>query len=264
MSRPEKELKSKNVGFRNRLRWVVVVSVFFSGACASGTHLHYSEQESGAVVVDSLVMPDEEIAAIIAPYRESLTHEMNEIVGYAAKELTKGEVESTLGNFVADLTEEKAEAYAGFDIDMGAVTIGGLRVPIPEGPVRLRDMYELMPFENMVWVLELNGEQALQLFRYAAGQKTLALSGSEIVVENGEPVFIEVNGQPFDPERKYTLAISDYLANGGDQMSFLKDAKRLLKLDVKYRDIIIEKVADLEAAGEKVDAEIEGRIIVKE
>lgn len=246
------------------LKIPLLALLLFSGACASVTQVNYSGQESGAIPVDSLLMPDEEVAALIVPYKEKLAKEMDEVIGVAARELTKGEVESTLGNFVADLIEEKAEQHAGFEVDMGAITTGGLRVPLPEGPIRLRDIYELMPFENMVWVLELTGEQTLQLFHYATRQKNLALSGSKLVVEEGKPVLIEINGEVFDPEKKYTLAISDYLANGGDNLFFLKDAKRLLQLDVKLRDIIVEKVADLEAAGEKVDAEIEGRIVIKQ
>ena len=238
------------------------VCLFMGGCISSGTVV--TVQKAAPIPVDSGIVADAEVAAIIAPYKEKLSAEMNEVIGYARKELSKGPVESALGNFVADLLEDKAEQYASVEVDMGAITIGGLRVPIPEGPITVRDMYELMPFENMVWVLELSGEQTLQLFQYAAKQKMLAISGSKLVIENDQPVYIEINGKPFSPEEKYTLAISDYLANGGDQMTFLKDAERLVKLDVKLRDVIIEKVTDLHTAGKKVNAEIEGRVVVQE
>lgn len=238
--------------------------LLWSGGCSSARVIGVSSHDSTAIPVDSLITPDAEVQEFIAPYRQKLDATMNRVVGYAARELTKGPVESPLGNFVADLTEEKAEEYAGYEIDMGAITIGGLRVPIPEGPVRLGDLYELMPFENMVWVLELSGEETRELFEYAAKRKNLAVSSSKLVVENDQPVSIRINGEPFDESRTYTLAISDYLASGGDDMSFLKDARVLDRLDVKLRDIIIEKVAEMHAEGDKIDAAIEGRVVIND
>lgn len=238
--------------------------LLWSGGCRSARVIAVSSYESTAIPVDSLIAPDAEVENFITPYKQNLDATMSRVVGYAARELTKGPVESRLGNFVADLIEEKAEEYAGYDIDMGAVTIGGLRVPISEGPVRLGDLFELMPFENMVWVLELSGEETRELFEYAAERKNLAVSSSKLVVENDQPASIHINGEPFDESRTYTLAISDYLASGGDDMSFLKDARVIDRLDVKLRDIIIEKVTEAEAAGEKIDAAIEGRVVINE
>lgn len=246
--------------FRKKLLFLLLV---LSASCASVAPQSYKVQDSAPVRVDSLVAPDPEMMALIAPYKENISKEMNEIIGYAAKELTEGPVESALGNFVADLTEEKAEQYSGMEVDMGAITMGGLRVPVPEGAVRLRDIYELMPFENYVLLLELTAAQTLQLFEYAARTKDIAISGSRLVTENGKPVSVEIGGRPFDPEKTYTLAISDYLANGGDNMEFLKDAKRLAVPDIKLRDVIIEKFKDLQAQGKKADANIEGRVVVK-
>lgn len=246
--------------FRKKLLFLLLV---LSASCASVAPQNYTVQDSAPVQVDSLVAPDPGMMALIAPYKENISKEMDEVIGYAAKELTEGPVESSLGNFVADLTEEKAEQYSGMEVDMGAITMGGLRVPVPEGPVRLRDVFELMPFENNVLLLELTAAQTLQLFEYAARTKDIAISGSKLVTENGKPVSVEIGGRPFDPSKTYTLAISDYLANGGDKMEFLKEAKRLSVPEIKLRDIIIEKFKDLQAQGKKADAHIEGRVVVR-
>lgn len=248
-----------------KLQVCLFLLLLFSEGCASVASADYSvsDLETAIIQVDSTFTADPEMAALIAPYKKQISEEMNEIIGYAAKELTEGPVESTLGNFVADLTEEKTEQYTGMEVDMGAITMGGLRIPVPEGPVRLRDVYELMPFENYILVLELSGEQTRGLFEYAARTKDIAISGSKLVAEKGKPVLVEINGQPFNPAKTYTLAISDYLANGGDNMTFLKEAKRLAVTDVKLRDIIIEKFKELHARGQKADAAIEGRMVAE-
>lgn len=233
--------------------------------CASCGSVKVISSDPDVIPVDSLVPPDAAVADMIRPYKDSLDEEMNKVVGYAARDLTKGPVESRLGNFVADLIEEKAGEHVDYRVDMGAITTGGLRVPIPEGPIRLGELYELMPFENLVWIMELNGAETRKLFEYAARHKNIAISSSVLEVEDGWPASIKINGKSFDPSRTYTLAISDYLAQGGDNMSFLKEVKVRDKLGEKLRHMIIEKVLELQAAGQKADAAIEGRVkIIKE
>lgn len=242
----------------------VLVLFLWTAACKPTGELHIDNRQASPVQVDSLIAPDAAAVALIAPYKSQLDAEINRVVGRARYELKKGPVESALGNFVADLTEEKASQYAGMEVDMGAVTIGGLRVPISAGAIRVSHLFELMPFENTVWILELSPEQTRQLFAYAAERKNIAISSSKLLVANDEPVHIEINGHTLDPERTYTLAISDYLATGGDDMSFLKNARVLRKLDVKMRDIIMEKVEEEAAAGRAIEAQVEGRIEIKE
>lgn len=235
-----------------------------TAACKPAGMIQFDARESRPVQVDSLIVPDAEALSLIAPYKEQLDAEVNRVVGRSRYELNKGPVESALGNFVADLTAEKASKYAGMEVDMGAITIGGIRVPLPEGTVRVSDIFELMPFENLVWILELSPAQTRQLFAYAAERKNIAISNSKLLVANDEPVHIEINGQTFDSERAYTLAVSDYLANGGDDMGFLKDARVVRKLDVKLRDMILEKIEEEEAAGRPIEARVEGRVEIKE
>lgn len=264
MLNSKKNIHQKKRSLQEFLNAPLFLLLFFFGSCASTTSFNVAVQGSAAIPVDSLVAADPEMLAFIDPFKENMAKEMDGIIGYAARELVKEPVESSLGNFVADLLAEKGEEYAGIVVDMGGITTGGLRAPVPQGPIRLRDIYELMPFENTVKVLELTGEQTLQLFQYAASTQNIALSGTKLLVENGRPAKIEIRGKPFDPAKKYTLAISDYLANGGDKMTFLKEAKRLAVPEIKLRDIIIEKVTELQAQDREIDAQIEGRVVVKE
>lgn len=246
------------------LQLLIFALLVSTAACKPSGMMQVRALQSQPLQVDSMIVPDAEALTLIAPYKEQLDAEINRVVGRARYELNKGPVESALGNFVADLTEEKASEYAGMEVDMGAITIGGIRVPISEGPVRVSDIFELMPFENLVWILELSPEQTRQLFAYAAERKNIAISSSKLLVANDEPVHIEINGQTFDAKKSYTLAVSDYLANGGDDMTFLKDARVLRKLNVKLRDIILEKVEEEAAAGREIEARVEGRVEIKE
>lgn len=217
-----------------------------------------------AIAVDSLIEEDPTVVAYIQPYKEELDARMDSIIGFAAHELQKEQVESALGNFVADLTREAAQQVTDFPVDMGLVTIGGLRIALPAGPIRIGDIFELMPFENKIVVLELTGEQTRQLLEFTAQQQIVALSNTKVVVQDGALASAVIGGEPFDPSRNYTVATSDYLAGGGDKMSFLREAALANRTDLLLRTAIVNKIMALQQQGQKIDARIEGRVEVIE
>ncbi|WP_224999593.1 5'-nucleotidase C-terminal domain-containing protein [Cesiribacter sp. SM1] len=222
----------------------------------------HAESSTSFISIDSLIAADPAVESYIQPYKLKLEERLDSIIGYAARELTKAEVESPLGNFVADINREAAQKVSNIPVDMGVVTIGGLRMPIPEGPIRTRDMYEVMPFENLLVVLRLSGPQTRELFEFAAARKIVAISNSKMQVRDGKPVNITIDGKPFDESKSYTVATSDYLAGGGDNMTFFKDAEVVNATDVLLRTAIIDKIKALQQAGQKIDARLEGRIEV--
>ena len=51
---------------------------------------------------------------------------------------------------------------------------------------------------------------------------------------------ITLNNIPIHQDTVYTILTSDYLANGGDNFSFLKNSIELKFLNLKIRDALIE------------------------
>ena len=210
--------------------------------------------------VDDSYRGDSLAEATIAPYRHQLATEMDVVIGHSNKRLTEQELESLLGNFVADAILSEGSHYYDGTIHMSVINNGGLRAPIPEGPVKISNIYELMPFENVLYILELNGSQTKALFDLLASTRRVAIANSVVIIENDKPVKIFIDGTPFREDSNYVLAVSDYLAQGGGGMEFLKDAKVLSVEDIKIRDLIIDHIARLDSIGQPVDAEIEGRV----
>src|SRR6185369_14132787 len=69
----------------------------------------------------------------------------------------------SLGNFVADAIRNRAQTRLGKPVLLAITNSGGLRKDsIPEGDVRVADIFELMPFENALVTLDLTGEQLLR------------------------------------------------------------------------------------------------------
>ncbi|OUJ75516.1 hypothetical protein BXP70_05775 [Hymenobacter crusticola] len=204
---------------------------------------------------------DAQVAAVITPYRQRVTQQMSEVLGSAPVPLTKNPGESPLGNFVADLQRQRAAAALREPIDVGVVTNGGLRTSLPAGAITLGSVFELMPFENELVVLDTPGPVMQQLFEYAARIK-MALSNVTYTVDAaGKPANIRIGGQPFNPAKTYTVAISDYLAGGGDNMIFFK-ALKPRDTGVLLRTAIADKIRQLNKEGQSITAKVEGRVKV--
>ena len=211
--------------------------------------------------VGKIQAEDPAIAALIAPYHDKVTAQMTEVLGTAPQPLTKGPGENPLANFVADLQRERATAEFKQPMALGVMTNGGLRAGFAAGPVTLGSVFELMPFENELVVLDAPGPVVQQLFDYAAHIK-MAISGATYSVTfDGQPKDIRIGGQPFEVNdaRTYPIAISDYLATGGDNLAFFK-ALTPRHTNVLLRTAIADHIRSLTKAGQPVTARVEGRV----
>ena len=153
------------------------------------------------------------IDSIVSPYRVSLEAEMNTVLGESTCAMSKARPEGALGNFVADIVQNFATEYfkqfASLEFVITILNHCGLRAPINEGPILLRNIYELMPFDNEIVFVKVKQEKFAEVMAY------LEQSG-------GEPIAGFRKGDaPFDAD--FWIATSDYLASGGDKMTFFQE-----------------------------------------
>lgn len=240
----------------------LLAAVALFPACQRAT---YVAKPQLAPVTAQLVgkdLPDDATAAAtIAPYRQRVTEQMTAVLGTAPVAITKNSGESPLANFVADLQRSRASRETGQSIDLSVMTNGGLRSSLPAGSITMGSVFELMPFENELVILDASGDVVQQLFNYAARVK-MPISGATYVVSaEGKATDIRLNGQQFNPaqDRMYTIAISDYLAGGGDQLTFFKTIKPR-GTGVLLRNAIADHIRELTAAGRPVEAKVDGRV----
>jgi len=208
---------------------------------------------------------DSSIDQLIAPYKKDLVAEMGQEIGKAKKDLTKERPESTLGNFVADAILETARAHYDKDIHFSLPNYGGLRVPsLNEGAITKGEIFELMPFDNLLVVLTIDGKMVEQLLTHTIVKEGWPLSkGIKVEADTLHKKHrFFINDKAVKPNETYRFCVSDYIANGGDDCSFLKDQKRE-ELDILFREAIMEYVKTQTKNKETVDANIEGRFIYK-
>ena len=218
--------------------------------------------------------PDAEKITTI--YREAIDSVMNEQIGTASRTLTKGNPEGSLGNFCSDavfeqslLWQEKNGILEKSKLDFALLNNGGLRVPLDSGRISIGNIYELMPFENEIVFVEISGKQMNELMDYIHKRTTLSGRKSGVPVSRNFELLLDtinhlnycqINNENFDPNHSYTIATSDYLANGGDQMAFLTNPIAITYTGIKIRDAFIESIRELDKKNQVVNAKLDGRI----
>ena len=208
---------------------MVFLILLFLFSCTANYNLQSFDSKS----IEIKSSADSSVLAIIAPYQKGIEKEMNEILTYSKISLTKKGTESLLGNFVTDLCLNYADAH------VCVMNNGGLRTTIDKGPVSRGKIYELMPFENELVVLELNKEDYLGLLDYICKRSGEPFSGINIIMDKEGNVITNSWPVNFENNEKVKVITSDYLANGGDKMSFFQD-KEQHKVGLKLRDAIID------------------------
>lgn len=239
------KLKNYNVV----LKYFVLILTFISVvSCAEkkyavtkieGKEIGITEKNSQAT--------DPQIENFIKPYRDRIDADLNKVLANAPEAMDKsGEWQTPMGNFLADITFEKANTVFQMrekkSIDICLLNHGGIRTIIPKGDVTARTAYEIMPFENSAIVIGLKGEQVLEMINYIISEKKPhPLKGLTFTIDkDNQPKNILVNGNPLDNNKIYYVVTSDYLSNGGDNMVFFKKGIEQYNLDYKLRNIIID------------------------
>jgi 2',3'-cyclic-nucleotide 2'-phosphodiesterase (5'-nucleotidase family) len=207
---------------------------------------------------------DPELQSLVEKYRKGMEAEMGIVIGNSNVALTNSlKGETALGNFVADVQKTVAEELLGKPIAISVINNGGLRNSLPKGPITVGNIYELSPFDNYLMILEMRAADILNLAKYVAINQNLGIRGITITSENGEVKSLEVNGEQPNENEIYYLAVNDYLASGGDNMQFLQNLNRKETYDLLLRDMLIEHIRELQAKGESINSQIEGRQIHK-
>ena len=218
--------------------------------------------------VDATIPADPAVEKMLAPYSEkvrALTLVIGKLNGDLKKEGVGG---GSLGNFVTDGIRAQAEAKLGKPIALAITNLGGLRKnEIAAGDLRASDIFELLPFENALVVLEVNGAQLSKLLQVVTRD---AQSGARIHFKwndqnraeflSGKLVDASGREQEIDPEKLYTIVTIDYLLNlNSGSYALLQEAKIKTPLNVTLRDSIMNYVKSETAAGRTIHSRLDGR-----
>jgi 5'-nucleotidase len=256
----------KNKSLNKLFTYLLITTTCLIIACS--TNPKYVSKNS-SISVDSTYTADMQVSKLISPYKSKLDAEMNEVLVISSQEFPreKGKPQTLLGNLVADLSLEIAKNMYTDSIDFCLLNFGGLRTSLPKGEITRGKIFELMPFENELVVLTINKDSLNSLISY------LVINGGQPVSGNFKLSTIEtkdlddaLNPLPISSEamknsNQVNVLTSDYLANGGDNMTFFSNPIKYEKVGIKLRDAIIKYCIDENKKGNTLTSKIDGRIV---
>ena len=201
------------------------------------------------IEINQQVLSDSSIVKYYQPFKKNLEESlMNTPISYSPETYKKndGELNSTLSNMFADATYEMSNPVfnkmSGENIDIVLLNNGGIRSIISKGNISEKTAFELMPFENSIVVLELSGLSIIKMIDYLRKVKLQhPIKGLQITLNNNYSVNeVNINGVNIEKEKKYYVATTDYLLEGGDKMYFLAETTKTTDINYKMRDILID------------------------
>jgi 2',3'-cyclic-nucleotide 2'-phosphodiesterase (5'-nucleotidase family) len=214
------------------------------------------------------VPEDPAIKAIVDGYNNQLTEKLSVVIGKALVALDgeRADVrtkETNLGNYVTDWMRISTGADIAFEDG------GSIRVSIPAGDVTVGSIYNVLPFDNILEILEIKGstlkvalENSVSAYPAQAGAFA-QVSGFSFTFDPSKPVGSRVvsitkDGKPMDMDATYKLCVQDFTALGGDGYAMLKGAKVVYQSSEWNRDGLVNYIT----ANPEINPTVEGRITV--
>lgn len=205
------------------------------------------------------VQPDTLVKNKIEELEKSLNMNLDEKIGELETPwIRNDEGESNIGDFLADAMR----SYAGADVAF--TNSGGIRKNLKAGPVTVRDIWEIAPFSDRLALVELTGEQLLNVLEKNCRKDIdlLQVSGVRYSFAPQRPygervIEAEVNAEKIMPYKRYKVVINDYiLAQSKDFLGIPRENLKSRFLADLDRDVFIQQVRKSKV----VTFTVEGRI----
>jgi 2',3'-cyclic-nucleotide 2'-phosphodiesterase (5'-nucleotidase family) len=167
------------------------------------------------------VIADAAVAAILAPAIAKADEQRNEPLGVAVTDaMPRATSEETpLGNLVADWTRG-----ASGRADLAIVNGGGVRAPLPAGPITYGRLFEVMPFDNRQATIVITGAELRRVIAANLQRRgsIILLSGVRATARcDGDSLRVDVHrdsGRLVRDRDRLRVATMDFLATGGDDI----------------------------------------------
>lgn len=233
------------------------------------THYQVSGVSRSRILVDKTFdkTVDADAEAFIAPYKHKVDSIMSPVVGHAAEYMFAERPESNLSNLLCDILVWAGKNY-NEKPEFSVYNMGGIRAALSEGTVTYGDVLDVSPFENKICFFDLKGSDVKKLFEQIARNRGEGVSKEVklVITKDGKLVSVKINGEDIDENRTYRVVSIDYLAQGNDGLTALKNKTNLNSPQEKknnIRFVIMDYFREQEAQGKAVSAKVEGRVEVK-
>lgn len=248
-------LKKVYITFAISVGIVLVAMALHHSDCANrGLRVDVAKCDMANLRMDSTVVADSELEAVLKPYRDSMAIKMSRKLCDCDEDMWAERPESNLSRFLSDILLDDVRQLAregGIpEPDFALLNMGGMRSALPKGEIRVVNVFQLAPFENSAVALSLDSAAVCEVMAHIAERGGEAISGASFTVtEDGRVVDIVVGGKPLTGGATYNLATIDYLATGGDDFGCLVGKDVYFQSGLPLRDMLLGHFARMGEAG---------------
>ncbi len=212
---------------------IVIAIILGAGLTACSSYLKTS-YNTEVFPVEAEKVSSQWVKDYLKPYKDSLDADMNQVIAYAETDFVVQRPSSNLTNWFADAVFSEMTKNKRFQDPIFCLfNTGGIRANINKGEVTLGDIFKVMPFDNRLVFVRLPKTVLPEIEAYLRKSGGEPISNA-ILTDKG----LVING---DSDSDYiTIITSDYLAAGGDKMTFMNKRVELTETGVLLRDVLIE------------------------
>jgi 2',3'-cyclic-nucleotide 2'-phosphodiesterase / 3'-nucleotidase / 5'-nucleotidase len=194
------------------------------------------------------VSADSSVAAVVRDAAEKVAARMSVPVVEIGEHIGQG-LRGTLGKLIAD-----AQRFVGQG-DVSIMNNGGIRAPLRPGMATYGSLFEVHPFDNRLVRLTVTGKELRAELERQVAQPTfnLHLSGVRVAFDTSRAAGSRVtsltrtDGTAIRDTERYRVVLSDFLADGGDQVQLANSALRREDLDIPDLEALIRYLKTLPA-----------------
>lgn len=203
------------------------------------THKLLSSEDELVELRPERVGSDDAVKAIVARHQEAVGKIFETVIATVTAAMSReSDKESGIGSWMADCYKDWAGVDAAFQNG------GGIRADIPAGPMTLRTVFGVMPFDNALVKLKMKGADLRAALDHGVGMARInQIAGPSIVFRRGKPagerlVSAEIGGAPLDDAKTYTVTALDFIVMGGDGYNAFSKADANEPTGVLARDVL--------------------------
>jgi 2',3'-cyclic-nucleotide 2'-phosphodiesterase (5'-nucleotidase family) len=186
---------------------------------------------------------DPVIAAIVAKETAKVSAVYDVVIATSETSLTRArDSEASMGDWMTDCERD----WAG-SADLSVQNAGGIRADLPQGPITLRNIFNLMPFDNYLVRLDMDGGLVRDMLDHGVDktkgmiQESGATFTYDRTAEAGHRITdVQVGGKPLDPKALYKIVTIDFLVKGGDGYTPFARAEKSESTRVLLRDALAQ------------------------
>ncbi|MBI1799903.1 MAG: 5'-nucleotidase C-terminal domain-containing protein [Candidatus Eisenbacteria bacterium] len=217
------------------------------------------------IAVTDSVPEDSSLSALAAPWHAAARESLSRVVGTLASPV--GSPEGRLAPGAAWELIHRAQLEAS-GADVSFATLPDPGVTLPAGPVRIRDIWRLYPYDNTLSVIELSGaklrrfleETAHAFLDYAeTADRPLfdpafplynfdSASGIGYEIDLTRPADLRIQrvtfrGAPLADSTRLRVAVNSYRVNGGGGFFALRGASRIQRISRSVAELIADLIS---------------------